>query len=205
MGRWLEGRGYRTRLSRDAFTDVALADADIVVILAPLAERNVVVRTTENPAEDQARVFRRPIASAFSPDEIVALHAFVDRGGGLLLVSDHFPYPGALEALAAACDIELINGFLADERRLPPVSGQTYRVVAEAPPRFTFLRGERTLESHPVTNGRTRAERVDSVVMSPGSALRLPAGGQSLLVLGPTTVALLPEGIWDCSDATPRH
>lgn len=44
---------------------------------------------------------------------------------------------------------------------------------------FVFRRADGTLSSHPVTEGRADAERIDSVATEAGRTLRLPPGGVS--------------------------
>lgn len=49
--------------------------------------------------------------SAFSAAEIAAIRAFVERGGGLLLIADHSPYPAAVAELGRAFGVTLHNVF----------------------------------------------------------------------------------------------
>ena len=146
---------------------------------------------------------RYPIPSAFSVEELHTLQAWVERGGGLFLVFDIFPTPGAIEALVGRFGVEVSNGFAVDERLLPELPRET-RPLGQAG-QLVFRRVDQTLAAHPVTNGRSSAERVDAVGSNFGSAFRLPRGGQSLLTFGPSSVSLLPEVAWEFSEATPRQ
>ena len=220
----LRDDGYLTQTLTGPFTEEALAGVDIVMMAAPLADRNAIrlpallqrfqqagldcslplTPACREVLEAQFReVARYPIPSAFSVEELDTLQAWVERGGGLFLVFDIFPFPGAIEALAGRFGVEVSNGFAVDERLLPVLPRET-RPLGNAG-RLIFRRVDQTLAEHPVTNGRSSAERVDAVASNFGSAFRLPLGGQSLLTFGPSSVSLLPEVAWELSEATPRQ
>ncbi len=213
----LRDDGYLTQTLTGPFTEEALAGVDIVMMAAPLADRNALRRPADcSPPPDMTagcreamsaqirEVWRRPIPSAFSVEELDTLQAWVERGGGLFLVFDIFPFPGAIEALAGRFGVEVSNGFAVDERLLPALPRETPPLLGQAA-RLVFRRVDQTLAEHPVTNGRSSAERVDAVASIVGSAFRLPLGGQSLLTFGPSSVSLLPEVAWEFSEATPRQ
>lgn len=86
---------------------------------------------------------------------------WVSGGGSLLLIDDHMPFPGAAETLAAAFGILLADGFATDS-----TCG-----IDE----LVFRRSDRSLADHPITNGRQRSERVDSVAQVSGPE-RHPVG-----------------------------
>ena len=221
----LRDDGYLTQTLTGPFTEEALAGVDIVMMAAPLADRNAIrlpalrqrfqqagldcspplTAACREVLEAQFReVARHPIPSAFSVEELDTLQAWVERGGGLFLVFDIFPTPGAIEALAGRFGVEVSNGFAVDERRLPALPQETPPLPGQAA-ELVFRRVDQTLAEHPVTNGRSSAERVDAVASIVGSAFRLPLGGQSLLTFGPSSVSLLPEVAWEFSEATPRQ
>ena len=186
----LRDDGYVTQMLTGPFNEQALAGVDIVITRAPKFSREV---------------WRRPIPSAFSVEEIDTLQAWIERGGGLFLAFDHFPMAGGTAALAGRFGIEVSNGFAADERLLPALPRETRPLLGQAGEPLVFRRVDQTLAEHPVTNGRSSAVRVDAVVTWVGSAFRLPLGGQSLLTFGPSFVSLLPEVMWEFSEATPRQ
>ncbi len=196
----LRDDGYLTQMLTGPFTEQALAGVDIAITAASLADRNA-IRGSGDVAE---MIWRHPIPSAFSVEELDTLQAWVERGGGLFLVFDHFPTPGAIEALAGRFGVEVSNGFAVDERALPPLPQETNPLLGQAA-QLVFRRVDQTLAAHPVTNGRSSAERVDAVATFVGSAFRLPPAGQSLLTLGPSSISLLPEVAWEFSEATPRQ
>ena len=204
----LRDDGYLTQTLTGPFTEEALAGVDIVIVAAPLADRNALRVSGDTDRGDIdaqiAEVWRHPIPSAFSVEELDILQGWVERGGSLFLVFDHFPMPGAVAALAGRFGVEMSNGYAVDERLLPALPSEAPQLLGQAA-ELVFRRVDQTLAAHPVTNGRSSAERVDAVATFVGSAFRLPPGGQSLLTLGPSSISLLPEVAWEFSEATPHQ
>jgi hypothetical protein len=159
-------------------TPEALAPARILVIANALSER-----TSRGP-------WSLPNPPAFTREEVTLLERWVSGGGSLLLIADHMPFPGAAETLAAAFGILVADGFATDS-----TCG-----IDE----LVFRRSDRSLAEHPITNGRHRSERVDSVRTFTGQAFRLLGGGTGLLTLPTGSVVLLPATAWQFSDSTPR-
>ena len=52
-----------------------------------------------------------PISSGFTANEIASLVAWVQGGGSLLLVADHYPFPGAASDLAQAFGFSIADGY----------------------------------------------------------------------------------------------
>lgn len=212
----LKDDGYVVRTLTGPITEAALREVDIAVIVGALGDRNHLGQrgrpaacgpppdtSAECMAAWNARIaqyWRRPIPPAFSGDEFDAIEKWVRQGGGLFLVFDIFPFPGAIEPLVQRFGVEVSNGFAVDPRKLPD------RPDSIGPAGdFVFRRVDGTLADHRVTNGRDSTERVDAVVSFVGSAFRLPTGGQSLLTFGPSSVSLLPDVAWEFSATTPRQ
>ena len=131
-----------------------------------------------------------PSGPAFTAREIAALRQWVERGGALLLIADHMPFPAAVRDVGSAFGIELVDGFASADTGFPGV--------------MVFSRARGTLADHPITRGRTPSERIDSVATFTGEAFR-PAGGEPLLTLGPGAVVFLPKIPWQIDSTTPRE
>jgi hypothetical protein len=199
LSTWLASEGFRVRAQRGAFDRESLSSVQVLIIKNALAERNAI---SARPTEPEiARSWSLPTPSAFTPAEIAAVNEWVLGGGGLLLIFDHMPMPGAARDLAAAFGIEVSNGHAVDARGLAPFTGQS----VERAGRAVFSRSEGTLADEPLTNGLEPSERVASVASDGGSAFRLPASARSLLTLGANFVSLLPEVAWRFSEETPRE
>ena len=185
----LRDDGYLTQMLTGPFSEQALAGVDIVITRHPRADRDALPegimersRRERNDiiAQLSREVWRRPIPSAFSVEEIDTLQAWVERGGGLFLAFDHFPSAGYTAALAGRFGVEVSNGFAVDERLLPALPRETRPLLGQAGEPLVFRRVDQTLAEHPVTNGRGSAERVDAVFTWVGSAFRVYPGFPTL-------------------------
>lgn len=178
FARLAERDGYRVRGSSAPFTDtLALDSARILVIANALHADN-----------EPGNRWRRPIKPAFTPSEVAAVRRWVERGGSLLLIADHMPMAGAAATLGGAFGIYYIDGFALDTAH------------QQAP--IVFRRSDGSLASHPITNGRSRAERIDSIASFTGSAFRHDVRVDTLMVLPATTMILAPQVAWQFSDST---
>ncbi len=120
-------------------------------------------------------------APAFTPGEVGAILSWVRDGGSLLLVTDHYPFPNAVEPLAAALGLEVAKGMTFDARH--------FRSGTEDDSRLIFSRENGLLARHPIIEGRNPAERVSVVETFTGDAFRPHnAGIQPLLQLADTAV-----------------
>lgn len=174
----LQRDGYVVRGLRAPFTRQALAGARVLVIANALHARN-------------EQDWKLPTPSAFTPEEIAAVEAWVREGGSLLLIADHMPFPGAAADLAAEFGVMMGNGFAYDS------------TLRES--KMRFARADGSLADHPVTRGRNPAERVDSVFAFTGQAFVVTApDAHPLMTLARGTVLLLPSVAWQFSSITPR-
>ena len=169
--------GYRVSGTTEPLTDATLRGVDILVIANALA------------AVNDGGNWSLPTPSAYTEPEIAAVRRWVERGGQLLLIADHMPFGGSAAALGAAFGIRWWNGFAYDS------SGNSI---------LRFARGS-GLQAHPILAGRNAGEGVDSLVAFTGSAFRLTAAGQPLLVLPPAAYVLLPQVAWQFTATTPRE
>ena len=166
----LQQDGYVVRPGRNLFSAAALQRVRILVVATALSARN---RDREN--------WSPPISSAFTAGEIRAVRKWVRDGGSLLLITDHLPFAGAAEKLAAAFGFELLDGYALDRREIQ-------RATLDRP--FVFTRNDAAssdgaLIDHAITRGRNPSERVDRVMTFMGSAFRARAPVSPLLVFGP--------------------
>ncbi len=168
FARLLEEDGYSVESSEgrySTFTKAKLKQVDVLVIANALNSVNL-------DKESCADQWKLPTPSAFEQQEITSLAEWVKEGGSLLLLADHFTFPGAAEDLAAAFGLILTNGY-------------TYPVDIYAPIEFSTTDG--SLRSHPIISGRAgKGEEVNSVLTFTGQAIRARpmANVQPLMVLG---------------------
>ncbi len=169
--------GYVVQSSKLLFGKDALKQGKILVVANALNKRN-------------DNYWVPPYPSAFTDEEIAAVHDWVNEGGALLLIADHLPWPGAAEKLASAFDVHYSPGHALDEK-------------TQADP-MIFKRSDGTLAEHPITDGRSVNERVDSVATFTGSAFRVDKGGEPLLIFGPGVVSFTPTNFWMYKADAPR-
>ncbi len=172
----LQKDGYNLEVFAEEFSETGLENAKILVIANALHESNIEDWILPNP-------------SAFTKDEIAAVVDWVKEGGSLFLIADHMPFPGAAADLAAAFGFEFNNGFAFDTTRQA---------------NDFFTREDETLEANKITNGRSEAEKIDSVVSFTGQAFKLPHAAEPLLVLNSNFISSMPDTAWAFREDTPR-
>ncbi len=149
--------GYRVDALRQLFTAESLKGVEVLVISNALNKRNAKDCSPPNP-------------SAFTKDEIAALHSWVEKGGSLFLIADHRPFPGAASDLARAFGAEFSNGY-AMAGHWKPGSPDTFEPGTG-------------LKESTITRGRSDDEKITIVVTFTGSAFKLPKGATPVLVFG---------------------
>lgn len=177
FGQVLRADGYDVQPSASTFTSESLGQCDVLVIANALHESNIESWALPNP-------------SAFSTDEITAVHTWVESGGALWLIADHMPFAGAAQELAAAFGFEFANGFALRSGESPP---------------DLFTRDNGGLAAHPITDGQTPDTRVEQVATFTGQGFRAPAEAQPILTLGQGYASLEPEIAWQFNPDTPRR
>jgi len=170
-------------LRRDGYVVQALAGP---ATLDRLAEGDIYVIANAIAESDQ-KGWKLPAEPAFTEPEIDTIRDWVEGGGSLFLIADHMPFPGSVADLAAEFDILFGNGFLYD---------------SEDNSKLEFTR-ESGLAEHPITEGRTADERIDSVRTFTGQAFRVEREFEPLLTLPPGSTLRLPSKAWNFKATTP--
>ncbi|HUQ19260.1 MAG TPA: hypothetical protein VM099_06570 [Gemmatimonadaceae bacterium] len=158
----LRNDGYVVRDNKEGF-DAGFAGASVFVIANARGK---------NEMSDSA---------AFTPSEIAAVHQFVENGGSLLLVVDHYPFGQAARELGAAFGVSITGGMVEDSVSYDSSSTDRSQLV--------FSRSNRLLGNHPITNGRNSSERLNRVVSFTGTTLAGPPEAVQLLRLSTTALA----------------
>jgi len=174
--RLLRQDGFRVKPLREPSSPEHLAGADLLMIANALADENV-------------REWHLPTPSAFTREEISAVRDWVEKGGALLLIADHMPFPGAAADLAAAFGAHFLNGFATDSTGSAHV--------------FMFRRSQGTLAPHPISDGLRPGERVDSVLSITGQAFSIDPPLKPVLLVPRGTLILMPEEAWVFTSETP--
>ena len=154
--------GYRVIRNRQPFSKQRLDTYKILVIANALGAEE-----DDDAGADE---------SAFSVDEITAVHDWVKDGGSLLLIADHPPFGGSAAALANKFGVDMSKGYTFDPENS----------VKNLPTQLIFSRENKLLASHPITEGRNEKERVNIVRSFTGQSLKGPEGSTGILILAST-------------------
>lgn len=172
----LQSSSFAVHSASAALTPELLQTTDVLVIANALHASNV----------DR---WELPVKPAFSEAETALLTTWVENGGALLLIADHFPFPGAVADLAAQFGFRLFNGF-------------AIRSDVTAEDIFDLDLG--SLKSHQQITGAHLKPPVTRIAAFTGSAFEVTAEAQPLLVLGQDYELWLTSRAWEFRTDTPR-
>jgi len=176
FGQLLRDDGFQVKPNTRTFDAVSLGDCQVMVI------------SNAQPNSGGWNNYPYPTPSAFTAAEIDAVRRWVEGGGSLLLIADHMPLAGAARDLAAAFQVEFVDGF-------------AVRVPFSDEPDI-FSKQGRTLREHVITKGRVARESVDSVRSFTGQAFQAP-DAEPLLVLPAGFRQFTPRKAWDFTPDSP--
>ncbi|WKV12477.1 hypothetical protein [Marivirga harenae] len=125
----------------------------------------------------------RPIANAFSENEIDMLESWVENGGSLLVIADHMPFAGAANELAKKFGFSYEDGFVMKSGR------------SSWPPE-TYSKKAANLFETPITKG------IDSIAAFTGSALMAPSDAIVIAKFPTTHRLLIPDVAWQFDEST---
>ena len=160
--------GYVVVAGSKQFSAETLAGYDILVIANPLGA----------PIEAGFAAANKP---AFTEAECKSVGEWVNRGGSLLLIADHYPVGAAAGNLAKVFGVDMSNAYTDDPANYDPQLGQ-----------ILFARSNKLLLDHPITRGRNSVEHINQIVTFTGQSLTGPKGSAVLLKLADTAVDALP-------------
>jgi hypothetical protein len=172
----LESDGFIVKPNTTLFNLDSLKNANVLVISNALNQKNL-----EN--------WDLPNYSAFTRYEIEVIYHWVKDGGSLLLIADHMPFPAAADELAAIFGFQFNNGFALD------TTNQR---------RTIFKKSDNTLVSHPILNGSSSNEKIDSIRTFTGQAFLAPLNAIPILKHNRNTVSYMPAQAWQFDENTPQ-
>ena len=151
--------GYRVVRNRQPFTKASLSSFKVLVISNALG--------AEEDDDEGAD------SSAFTDEEIQAVHDWIRGGGALLLIADHAPFGGAAAALGSKLGVDMSKGYTFDKEN--SVAGSASHLI--------FSRENKLLVSHPITEGRNENEKVNLLRSFTGQSLKGPEDSIAILKL----------------------
>ena len=133
--------------------------------------------------------WKLPTPPAFTSDETGVIVNWVKKGGSLLLIADHMPFPGGTADLANEFGIIFLNGFAMKSAK----DGGT----------LSFTRSSGLLADHAITRGRSESEMIESITSFTGQAFRFVTPVQPLMIMPDDWEVLLPIEAWVFDESTP--
>lgn len=170
---------YVERGSMDPFANLAETDGFRVVrrqadLAAALADPSGIL-VIANPFLPEYRNFPAMTPpSAFSDEQIQAIHDWVENGGSLLILADHAPFGGGSSKLAEKFGFEYLNGHAADTAR----ADAGYVGV-----NIEFSAEKGLNEDHPITNGQAGRKPINRYFAFGGQAFIPPPDAVQILTI----------------------
>lgn len=158
--------GYTVTPNKEKFRKELLDGYDVLLIANALGGAAANSPDAGNPA--------------LTEEECDAVRDWVRGGGALLLIADHAPFGAAAENLARRFGVEMSKGYTSDSANFDPESGNQSVLL--------FTRDNGLLMSHPITQGRDAAERINRVMTFTGQSLKPSMGGDAFLKLSDTAM-----------------
>lgn len=123
-----------------------------------------------------------PTGSAYTDEEVKALHDWVKEGGSLFLLTDHMPCGASVNAIALSFGFNVMNGFAARKDRQEEI----------------FTRKKGNLREHTITRG------IDSLMIWGGTGFLAPAEAQIIASLDEGYEIFFPSKAEEITATTPK-
>lgn len=170
----LRNDGYEIISNRQRFRRESLDGCRVLVIANALGAKGLLAMAANLAGVRSALQWE---LGALTPEERNTVGEWVRAGGSLLLIADHAPAGNAVAGLAERFGVQMSNLFTEDAKHPDPATDV-----------WTFIvyNREAGLVSHPITEGRSPAERINQVITFTGQSLKGPPGSVPFLSLSPT-------------------
>jgi hypothetical protein len=153
--------GYRVTPNKGQFTKQSLEGYDVLVIANALGAEMMMDAKAAEPA--------------FTDEECDTVRDWVDAGGRLLLITDHFPMGAAAENLGKRFGVQMSRASHTIDEKHYEKSGN--------PGWLIFSRENKLLGDHPIVQGRGQSEIIRHVTTFVGQSLKGPEGSVAFLKL----------------------
>jgi hypothetical protein len=177
FARLLEADGYRVAEHTGRITAPSLAAARVLIVPNALGAKGVVAMVANALRVRSGLDWN---TDAFDQQECDVVRQWVDRGGGLLIVSDHKPSGAAVSRLGRQFGVSFRNWYTED------AAAPNHDSVSDAWTFLVFSRANGLLRDHPITLGRDPSERVESVITFSGGSLTGPPEAAPFMKLSAT-------------------
>ena len=170
----LRSDGYVVKKNIQKFSLESLKNFDVLVIANALSDKNI---NNQN----------LPNFSAFTRKEVEAVYYWVKKGGSLLLIADHLPWPKASDELASIFGFHFNNSYV--------------EVVGNREQYFELSDG--SLAQHEILKGFSEVQSINKVRGFMGQGFLIPPSAKPLLVFAKEAIAYMPSKEWEIDDKTP--
>ena len=150
----LESDGYTVKANNKRFTLNNLKNTNILVIA--------------NALDRDRQDWSPPYTQALSEEEVTSVTQWVSKGGSLMIIADHAPFPKVIESLINEFGFQFSNGHVDSA---------------------LFKADNGSLGQHAITSG----DSIKQVKTFGGSAFKAPVTATSLLTLGEGVISLEPK------------
>ena len=162
--------GYQVTPNKEKFSATTLKAFEILVISNALGAERMNMPEASNPA--------------FTAEECDAVRDWVKGGGHLLLIADHAPMGSANQIMADRFGVNMSKMFTIDT--------ENYDKESSNPGFIVYTRESGRLVDHPITRGRSEAERVHKIIAFTGQSLKGPPDSIAFMKLSDSAVDALP-------------
>ena len=162
FGDLLRGDGYSIDRTSSSFTRKSLEGYDILVV------------ASARGAGDDTRVSLRS-KPAYSEAECDRVYDWVNQGGALFAIADHYPIGPAMASMLARFNVKISGGFTRDPEH-----------HFERESWLVFSRENKLIGEHPITSGRSKDEFINRIISFTGTSIKAPEKSTVLLKLSPT-------------------
>ena len=160
-------RGFEIEVQREPITREHLSGVDLFVTVNPQHPDSKI------PHPDSKNDWKAPYPGSYTEEEEEAIEEFVDRGGGLLLVTNHEPLGHFVNSLSSRFGMRPGLNCTSDPEEDHHKASEFF---------VTFHQKLGMLGEHPILNGKCREEKIYRVQSFCGETI--DGNGDPLLSLG---------------------
>ena len=166
----IENDGYKVDVNDDNIVQETFSDYSILVIV--------------NAKGDEHK-----FDPAFTEDEQTAIYNWVNEGGSLLLIADHYPFGSAVADLSGKFGVIMNKGEVYDSLNYDTTSTDKAQLI--------FSVENKLLPDSPIRTGKQTDEKVKKVITFTGQSLFVADTNAIILKLSKTAKDIIPDSTWD--------
>ncbi|MCL6099259.1 MAG: DUF4350 domain-containing protein [Bacteroidetes bacterium] len=166
----LKNDGYKVDVNDDVIEPEVLSNYDVLIIV-------------------NAKGNKHKFDPAFTSKEETNIYNWVNKGGSLLLIADHYPFGSAAAGLSEKFGVRMNKGEVYDSLNYDTTSSDKAQLV------FSDING--LLPQSPIKNGRNEKERVHRVITFTGQSLFVVDTSSIVLKLSKTAKDIIPDSTWE--------